>query len=62
MNIKIVSDGTRAGTVVLNADTGEKLNNVVSAEWTIDAREKRSVCVLKLKDVPVELTTEATAK
>lgn len=52
MRIKIVSDGTRFGTRVLNAVTGEELERVTSVEWEFDATvEPVQVLVLYTRTV-----------
>lgn len=38
MKLKIISDGTSAGTKVVNAETGEELKNVVRIQWEIEGR------------------------
>jgi len=35
MKLKIISDGTLSGTKVVNADTNEAVENIVSADWSI---------------------------
>lgn len=40
MEIKIISDGTVNGTRVINKETGEKLKNIESIQWNIDAKDK----------------------
>lgn len=37
MRIKIISDGN-VGTKVVNAETGEMLDDVVAIEWKIESR------------------------
>ena len=37
MKIEILSDGTSAGTKVVNADTKEPIENIAKITWTITA-------------------------
>jgi len=37
MKLKIISDGTPAGTTIVNAETGEKLEFVHKVEWSMEA-------------------------
>lgn len=55
--IKIVSDGTVAGTQVIHAETGEPFDGVISVSWSIDATrwKEGATCALRLTNVPVEV-------
>ena len=39
MELKIISDGTSAGTKVVDWKTGEELEGVISVEWSIGVGE-----------------------
>lgn len=60
MKLKIVSDGTRAGTFVTDAETGEPVERVTRVEWTLDTNSRRGAIVtLTVRGVPVEIVGEA---
>lgn len=60
MRIKIISDGQFHHTKVVNAETGEALENVTEIEWSIgnDGLDRIAECTLKLIDVEAELGAE----
>jgi hypothetical protein len=58
MKIKIISDGTSAGTKIVDQDTGEFLNNAVSVTWRISVHGT-AVATVTLRDVPVDVVGEA---
>jgi len=58
MKIKIVSDGTTWGTHVVNAETGEQIQNVTKIDISIDAKD--ATAKMTLVRVPLEITSEAT--
>ena len=60
MKIKIVSDGTTWGTHVVNAETGEQIQNVTKIDISIDAKDATAKTTLTLVRVPLEITSEAT--
>ena len=58
MRLKVISDGSPAGTKCVNAETGETIENVQCIAVEIDAREGVSVhlkVVLLEVDIIVEL-------
>lgn len=58
MKLKIISNGTPRGTSVINTETGEKLNNVISIEFCMTADGGHTL--LKLgKDVELEMTNDS---
>lgn len=58
MRIKIVSDGTPAGTRVVNEDTGEEIQRVIRVWWSIGAKDDFASATIVLKPVSVELIGE----
>lgn len=54
MKIKIVSDGTAWGTKVVDADTGETLEKVISVSWEHDLHRSPEVTIT-VTEVPVEI-------
>lgn len=60
MKIKIISDGTQAGTKVINEETGEPLKYVTEVVWRLSAESDGLAEVsLTMVDVPVELQGDA---
>lgn len=60
VRVKVVSDGTPAGTKVINADTGEDLGLPISAiTWHIDG-DSAGQALVRLTLVQVEVEGEAT--
>lgn len=61
MKIKIISDGTVHGTEVVNAETGETIEGIVSIEWSIQVKrgEPYARAIIKAIDVPIEFTGNA---
>lgn len=54
MRLKIVSDGTREGTKVVNAETGEEVENVVAVRWEGDARNPDTYAQISLMKIQAE--------
>lgn len=61
MKIKIISDGTRQGTRIVNAKTGEEIEGVVSVEWDMSVRygDFESQLTLEIANVQLELVGDA---
>lgn len=55
MKIKIISDGTPNGTLVVDADTGEKVDNIYSIKWELLVTDGMADVELGILMVPVEL-------
>lgn len=53
MRLQIISDGTAAGIKIVDADTGEELENVLKASWTAKGWKPQASCELLLTRVPV---------
>lgn len=60
MRLKIVSDGTIAGTNVVDAETGIPVTNVVSIDWSADSGrpERLIVATVRLLMPRIEVTGE----
>ncbi len=48
MKLKIVGNGDRITTKIINAETGEPLQNVLSLTWTLDGPNDTSTAVLEI--------------
>jgi hypothetical protein len=60
MKLKIISDGTNAGTHLIDEDTGEIINKISKITWEIDAKEDWiSKTTVELTNVPVEIVSKA---
>ena len=56
MKLKIISDGTANGTKLINAESGEILENVKSVKWFCDTGDYRiSRVVIEIVNVPTEI-------
>ena len=59
MKIKVVSDGTGRGTMIVNAENGEPILTARKLEISVDAN---SLVVARLEFIGVELDLEAEVK
>lgn len=59
MKLKIISDGTNAGTKLVNAETGEMVNLISKITWGAMANEALTTASVELFNIPVEITTKA---
>jgi len=55
--LKIISDGTIAGTRVVDIKTGKPLSGVCSISWRVNARNY-PIAVIEFENIPVELDVE----
>ena len=55
MNVKIISDGTRDGTKLIDLDTGEPIPNVKFIKWEMGAMDGFSTAFATFYDVQCEL-------
>lgn len=59
MKLKIVSDGTKVGTRVVNAETQEVIEDIRSIAWSIDTKNGHPAeCVIRLYGSLVEAEQE----
>ncbi len=58
MKLKIISDGTAAGSRVVDADTGEEVEDVCSLAWHLDARGYISAAAIGVEMLAAEITFE----
>jgi hypothetical protein len=58
MKIKILSQGLPFGTQVVNAETGEGIENVTKVEWVADIKDSLCRCKIEVFQVPVEIEGE----
>ena len=61
MKIKIVSDGTGPGTKVVDAETGELVEMVQSAKWSISGPDELAVTEIVVAGVEVDVEGEIDA-
>jgi hypothetical protein len=54
MKVKIISDGTSKGTKIINAETGETIENVRGATWKCSVGHLAEV-ILDMINIPVEI-------
>lgn len=55
MKLKVVSDGTREGTTVVNAETGEELEGVIAVTWEGRGDKPETFAQISLMKVAVEV-------
>ena len=61
MRLRIVSDGTPAGTKLIDADTGEQVNNVIKeVTWKMNGSDEYAEVTLKVVDMSVDLVGRVT--
>ena len=58
MLLKIVSDGTPWGTKVVDAATGETVENVQAISWDVDAARGLSRMEMRAVNIPVEIVAD----
>lgn len=58
MRVKIISDGTAVGTKLVNAETGELVENVTSLTWSATAGHGHGVANLTIEWVPAEIEAD----
>ena len=58
MKLKIISDGTVAGTRVINRDTDEAIEDVYSIAWEIDAETNQARAFISFIDMGIELDVD----
>lgn len=61
MKIKIVSEGRGATTKVIDADTGEPLQNIDKVSWSVEAKGLANA-VVEFINVPVDVIGEFLPK
>lgn len=59
MRIKIVGDGLVGSTKVVNAETGEKVEGVVFATWSLDAESGCATSTLVIRGSHIDVDAEA---
>lgn len=57
MKLKIVSDGTRAGTKLTTLD-GESIENVLLVSWNLSTEDELAIAMVEIIGVPCEIITE----
>lgn len=55
MKIKIITDGTKTGIKIANADTDEIIENVIDVDWSADVKNATVYAIIKIKDPSIEL-------
>jgi len=55
MKIKIISEGYGTTTRIVNADSGELVEGVISVSWKCSSLNDPAYAILKIINVPVEV-------
>jgi len=61
MNLKVVSDGTKKGTFVIDSETGDPLDNLEGLTFTLISNGT-GVLELKVTNVPLEILVDGDTK
>ena len=59
MKLKIVSDGTNTGTHLVDADTGERIQQISKLSWEASADSLLTTTTVELINIPVEIIAKA---
>lgn len=59
MKLKIISDGTNAGTKLIDEDTGESVSGISSLTWEASAEQVLTKVTVELFNIPVEIVSKA---
>lgn len=59
MRVKIVSDGTAAGTQLISLESNEPIEGVQLVNWVMIAEDGLSSVMLELRGVPCDILTTA---
>lgn len=59
MKLKIISDGTNAGTKLINEDTGEAIHLIQKLSWECNVEDMVSKVTIELLNIPVEIVSKA---
>lgn len=59
MKLKLVSDGTKTGTKLIDEDTGEMVHGVSRVSWEADAKEHITKTTVEFFNIPVEIVAKA---
>lgn len=58
MKLKIVSDGTNAGTKLIDEDTGEMIHLIQKLTWEADVKNFSTKVTVELLNIPVEIVSK----
>ncbi len=59
MKLKIISDGTNAGTKLIDEDTGEAIGGISKLIWEANATDVLTKTTIELFNIPVEILSKA---
>lgn len=59
MKLKIISDGTSAGTKLIDEDTGEMIHLIQNLTWQQSGEDYASKVTIELINIPVEIVAKA---
>src|SRR5580692_8961723 len=59
MKLKIVSDGTNAGTHLVDEDTGEFVRGISKISWECSCDDVITKTIIELQNIPVEIVSKA---
>ena len=60
MKLKIISDGTKLGTELINSDTGQAVEGISKLTWKVDVSDLTTKTIVELINIPVEIVSKAT--
>ena len=59
MKLKIISDGTNAGTHLIDQETGQKVEGVSKLTWDANCKKFSTTTNVELLNIPVEIVSSA---
>jgi hypothetical protein len=59
MKLKIVSDGTNAGTHLIDEDTGEVIHKISKLTWEASSDDPLTKATVEFTNIPVEIVSKA---
>jgi hypothetical protein len=59
MKLKIISDGTNAGTKLIDEDSGEMIHLIQKLTWECNAKDHSTKVNIELLNIPVEIVSKA---
>ena len=59
MKLKVISDGTNAGTHLFDEETGEVIHKISKITWEANAKEFVTKTTVEFTNIPVEIVSKA---
>lgn len=59
MKLKIISDGTKTGTKLIDSETGQPVGGISQLTWEANSNDLLTKVTVELTNIPVEITSKA---